>query len=230
MAKIILYLYARPGQAQALTQQAMSLASRAPFQSDRLALAVMTPRPGDVLAVPPDSEFLQGLDAVLEISASPGEALRQLLPELQRALAPVLALVDRGQCRLASGYSRAFQTFGYNRVRYHYLMVRRADFSHADYLDYYVHSHSRFGLASALADYYQNYLDHEAGEDMARLFGFNPVEADSISELRFDRVEDYLYSDPIRQIGPQASADEELFVDRLRSQSFSMDVLLDTRG
>jgi hypothetical protein len=230
MAKIILYLYAQPGQAQEVIRVAMSLAAHELFQSDGLSLTVMKPRQGDVLAVPPGSQFLRGLDAVLEISASPGQALRQLLPELQRALAPVLALVDPGQCQLVTGYSRTFQAFGYNRVRYHYLMVRRADFSYADYLDYYVHSHSQFGLASPLADYYQNYLDHEAGQDMARLFGFNAVEADSISELRFDRVEDYLYSDTIRQIGPQASADEELFVDRLRSQSFSMDVLLDTRG
>ncbi len=52
-------------------------------------------------------------------------------------------------------------------------MYRRADFSRADYLDYYVHSHSRFGLASPLADYYQNYLDQEAGREMAQQFGLN---------------------------------------------------------
>ncbi len=190
----------------------------------------MRPRPADLLAVPPDSPFMAGLDVVLEIVAPCGQALRQVLPELERALAPVLELVDRSHSHLVLGYSRTFQESGEKPVRYHYLMYRRTDFSRADYLDYYVHSHSRFGLASPLADYYQNYLDQDGGRELAQLFGLNVLEADSISELRFDSVENYLYSDIIREIGPKASADEELFVNRPRCQSFSMDVLLDTRG
>jgi hypothetical protein len=173
---------------------------------------------------------MAGLDVVLEIVAPLGQALRPLLPELHSALAPVLALVDKSRSHLVSGYSRTFQESGPKPVRYHYLMYRRANFLRADYLDYYVHSHSRFGLASPLADYYQNYLDQEGGRELAQLFGLNSLEADSISELRFDSVQDYLYSDIIREIGPKAAADEELFVDRKRCQSFSMDVLLDTRA
>ncbi|MEZ5503481.1 MAG: hypothetical protein R3E50_12820 [Halioglobus sp.] len=113
-------------------------------------------------------------------------------------------------------------------MRYHYLMYRRADFSRADYLDYYVHNHSRFGLASPLADYYQTYLDKESGRALATLFGMQALGADSISELRFASLEDYLFSDTIAEVGPAAGADEALFVDRERCQGFSMDVLLDT--
>ena len=51
----------------------------------------------------------------------------------------------------------------------------------------------------------------------------------NISELRFDSVEEYLSSDAIREVGPAASEDEESFVDRDRCQSFTMDVLRDTR-
>lgn len=108
-------------------------------------------------------------------------------------------------------------------------MNRSTDYSRADYLDYYVHSHYQFGLATPLADYYQNYLDLEGGRELATLFGVNSIAADNISELRFDSVEDYLLSDVIREIGPAAGADEERFVDRKICQSFSMDVLLDTR-
>ncbi len=184
----------------------------------------------DLLAVPPDSEFLAGLEVVLEIAVPCGQVLRFILQDMEKALAPLLDISARRQSHLVVGYSRTFQESGAKSVRYHYLMYRRTDFSRADYLDYYVHSHSRFGLASPLADYYQNYLDEDAGRVLAQLFGLNFVEADSISELRFENVEDYLHSDIIREIGPQASADEALFVNRLRCQSFSMDVLLDTRG
>jgi hypothetical protein len=229
MAKVIFYLHAKNGQSDELIRAATELASNELFQRDRLQLTVMQPRSADVLAVPPDSQFLAGLDTVLEIAAPLGQALRQLLPQLQSALVPVLDLVDKGQSHVVAGYARAFQESGPKPVRYHYLMYRLADFSHAEYLDYYVHSHSRFGLASPLADYYQNYLDQEAGQEMAQGFGLNVPAADSISELRFASVEDYLSSNIIREIGPQASADEELFVDRKIGQSFSMDVLLDTR-
>jgi hypothetical protein len=190
----------------------------------------MRPRPADLLAVPPDSTFLAGLNLVLELVVPCGQALGQLLPDVESALTPVLDLVDRSQSHLVLGYARAFQESGAKPVRYHYLMYRRADFSRADYLDYYVHRHSRFGLASPLADYYQNYLDEDGGQALAQQFGLNCLAADSISELRFASVEDYLYSDIVREIGPQASADEELFVNRPRCQSFSMDVVLDTGG
>jgi hypothetical protein len=230
MAKVIFYLHAPHGQAEAVLYAATEMASDLQLVHHRLQLAIMRPRSADLLAVPPDSEFLAGLEVVIEIAAPCGQALRQLLPDIENALAPLLELVDRRQSHLVVGYSRAFQQSGAKPVRYHYLMYRRTDFSRADYLDYYVHSHSRFGLASPLADYYQNYLDEDAGRVLAQQFGLNCLAADSISELRFASVQDYLYSDIIREIGPKASADEELFVNREICQSFSMDVLLDTRG
>jgi hypothetical protein len=230
MPKVILYLHAQHGQSGELIRAATSLAGHGLFARDRLQLTVMRPRSADLLAVPADSKFLAGLDVVLEIVSSLGQPLRPLQPDLQNALAAVLDLVDGSRSHVVSGYSRTFQETGEKPVRYHYLMYRRDDYSRADYLDYYVHSHYQFGLASPLADYYQNYLDLEGGRELAQLFGLDCIEADSISELRFDSVQDYLYSDIIREIGPKASADEELFVNREICQSFSMDVLLDTRG
>ena len=159
MAKVIFYLHAPHGQTEALIRAAMEFASDRLLVHHRLQLAIMRPRLADPLAVPPDSEFLAGLEVVLEIAVPGGQALRQLLPDIEKALAPLLELVDRRQSHLVVGYSRIFQQSGAKPVRYHYLMYRHTDFSRADYLDYYVHIHSRFGLASPLADYYQNYLD-----------------------------------------------------------------------
>jgi hypothetical protein len=228
MAKIIFYLHAVREQTPHIIRAAQELALHKCFTEDGLALAVMTPRPSDLLAVPADSRFLTRLAVILEIVLPPGRPLSDLLPDLELALVPVLERADRGQSYLVAGYQRTFQQSGPKPVRYHYLMYRLGRFSRSDYLDYYVHSHYRFGVATPLADYYQNYLDAQAGRELAQVFGVNSLEADNISELRFDSVETYLFSDIIREVGPAASADEALFVDRERCQSFSMDVLLDT--
>lgn len=214
-----------------MIRAAQALASHEMFSSYHLQLAVMTPRAADVLAIPAKSAFLARLDLAMEIVFPMGQPLWRLRSRLHLALSPVLELAEKGRSSLALGYHRVFQESGEPRpVRYHYLMHRHASYSRADYLEYYAHSHSRFGLASPLADYYQTYLDQEGGRELATLFGVDAVAADNISELRFASVEDYLRSDIVRQIGPAASADEELFVNRKLCQSFSMDVLLDTRN
>lgn len=229
MAKIVLYLHADNGKYDALIHAARKLASDQYLENYKPQISVMTPRTSDPLAVPADSHFLAHLDVVLEIVFPFGEPLKRIQADIHEALSPVLGLVDRNQSHIVLGYHRAFQESGPKPVRYHYLMYRSADYSRADYLDYYVHSHYQFGLATPLADYYQNYLDLEGGRELATLFGVNSIDADNISELRFDSVEDYLFSDVIREVGPAAGADEERFVDRKICQSFSMDVLLDTR-
>ena len=229
MAKVVLYLHARHDQRDALIESAKKLASHPFFKKSALQLAVMTPRSSDLLAVPPDSDFIAHLDVVLEIVFPVGLAQEGQQPELHEALSSVLDLTDREHSHVVLGYHRTFQESGPKPVRYHYLMYRRADYSRADYLDYYVHSHCQFGLATPLADYYQNYLDQEGGRELAELLGINAMAADNISELRFDNVEDYLFSDAIRQIAPAAEADEKLFVNRAICQSFTMDVLQDTR-
>ena len=230
MAKQFFYLHALTGHAPQLLDVALALTSSVVLENHSLHAAVMIPRDKDPLAAPADSSFLAGLDVVLEIVAPAGVSLRACQRELSPLLSPLLALVDRERSRVACGYHRCFQESGQKPLRYHYLMVRRHDFSQADYLDYYVHSHSRFGVATPLADYYQNYIDAQAGVRLAEALGLKPVIADSISELRFLRLEDYLSSDVIAEIGPAASVDEERFVDRVASQSFTMDVVQDTRA
>ena len=230
MSKIIFYLHARSGQSQALRRAAMKLASDNLLKNDGIDMAVMRPRSDDLLAVPANSDFLAKLDLVVEIVLPFGQPIKELQSELHEATSLMLGLVDREQSFLVFGYQRTFQESGKKLQRYHYLMFRRSDYSRADYLDYYVHRHYRFGIASPLADYYQNYLDAEGGRELAALLCVNPFDADNISELRFECLEDYLFSDVTREIAPQAAADEELFVDRNRCQSFSMDVLLDSRS
>ena len=230
MSKIVFYLHADSGQLTELVKAAMLMASDALFEEKALQVAVMRPRPSDILAVPADSDLLVKLDLVVEIVFPFGQPIRPLQAALYKASSPMLELVNRSQSFLVLGYQRTFQESGKKLLRYHYLMFRGVDYSRADYLDYYIHSHYRFGVVTPLADYYQNYLDQEGGRELAAVFGVDAFDADNISELRFDSVEDYLFSDAIREIAPQAAVDEELFVNRKRCQSFSMDVLLDSRS
>jgi hypothetical protein len=229
MAKIILYLSAGGDGTRALVDRAGLLAADALLGEQQAQLAVMTPRPDDLLAVPAGSEFLARLDVVLEIVFPFGQPVRRIRSGLVDTLAPLLDLADSRHSCMVLGYHRAFQEAGPRPVRYHYLMYRRPDYGRSDYLDYYVHSHCRFGLATPLADYFQNYLDPEGARELAALCGIGTLDADNISELRFDSVEDYLSSAVIREVGPAAAEDETLFVDRARCQGFSMNVLQDTR-
>jgi hypothetical protein len=214
MSKIIFYLHATVGQSSALADAAIALASHSMFGKYALHLAVMTPCTSDLLAIPAGSHFLAKLDLIVEVTFPAGQPINT---------------VDRSESCLLLGYQRTFQESGKKPLRYHYLMFRGEDYSRADYLDYYIHSHYRFGVATPLADYYQNYLDQEGGRELAALFGVNAHDADNISELRFERLEDYVFSDVIREIAPEAATDEQLFVNRDRCQSFSMDVILDSR-
>lgn len=226
MAKIIFYFHAGAS-GDDLIAQAKALASQPPF--DQLQYALMVPRDNDLLAVPNDCAFLAGIDLVLELVAPHGQPIQPLLDDIKTAMTPLLTLVDSAQSYVLGAYHRTFQDSGAKPIRYHYLMYRRDDYSRSDYLDYYTHHHYQFGVKTPLADYYQNYINPDTTQALASLFGLKPIEADNISELRFDDLEKYLFSDVIREVGPEASLDEEKFVNRAISRSFSMGVLLDTR-
>jgi hypothetical protein len=227
VSRILLYLHAAsdPG---ALRAGARGLAELPQVLDGRLAVALMTPQQRDPLAVPADSEFLAAIDLVVELAAVAGEPLARQAESLGESLQAVLVLADRDRSHVYHDYQRCFQASGPKPFRYHYLMRRRADFSRADYFDYYTHHHYRFGVATPLADYYQGYADPEGTAAWAERLGVRAIPADNLSELRFDDVAAYLGSDVIAEVGPAAAADEEGFVDRASSVSFSMRVLLDT--
>ena len=78
MAKVVLYLHARHDQHDALIESAKKVASHPFFRKSALQLAVMTPRSSDLLAVPPDSDFIAHLDVVLEIVFPVGLAIGEI--------------------------------------------------------------------------------------------------------------------------------------------------------
>lgn len=228
MAKLVFYLSVAEQNRDSAIATAASFSSSAFSQQHTLCCALLQPRTADILAIPPDSAFLQRINLVFEVEAPAGEPIASWENELKKEMGPLLALVEPGSSYLVVCHTRMFQASGPKLQRYHYFMVRKKGYSRADYLDYYSNSHYRFGVATPLADYYQNYIDEQATTAAAGLFGFQPVAADNFSELRFDDINAYLHSAVTQEVGPAAGADEALFVDRKKCQSFSMDVLFDS--
>jgi hypothetical protein len=116
-------------------------------------------------------------------------------------------------------------------VRYQYLMRRRDGFTHDAYLRRYAELHSRFGLATpGIRGYVQLHVDPEATRAAARAAGFGGWEVDSVSELHMDSLEGFLAEIAHSSIGADATADEELFVDRPNSHAFSSRVTWHAAG
>jgi len=110
-------------------------------------------------------------------------------------------------------------------VRYQYLMRRNAHFSHEAYLKRYREVHADFGLKTpGILGYVQLHVDPEASRFAACSAGLGVWGYDSVSELHLESLEGFLRAVASSEIGAQAVADEELFVDRPRSQGFTSKV------
>jgi len=111
-------------------------------------------------------------------------------------------------------------------VRYQYLMRRRDGFSHDAYLRRYAELHSRFGFETpGIRGYVQLHVDPEATRAVAKAAGFGGFGVDSVSELHMDSLERFLAEIAGSSIGADATADEELFVDRANSAAFTSSVV-----
>lgn len=230
MAKLFLYLNANDQSTDALLEACKDFCATSCVQTNSLDVALLKPKSNDILAVPPSSPLLSSIDLVLEIAAPAHVALSAIEPVLKTALEPILRCANLDSTHLICAYSKAFQETGKKPFRYHFVMFRRAEFNQADYKDYYINIHAQFGVGSPLADYYQNYVEAEASVTLADSLGVQAITADSVSELRFDDIEAYMFSDlVVKEVGPAATADAAIFVELAKCQSFSMDVLLDTR-
>ena len=110
-------------------------------------------------------------------------------------------------------------------VRYLYLMRRKSTHSRAQYYDYYFKNHSRFGHRTpGIAGYTQFHVDDARSRAAAATLGVGTWGADSVSELHLNSTAEFfagLATAPT--LGDEAGADEELFVDRTNSKSFTTD-------
>lgn len=112
------------------------------------------------------------------------------------------------------------------RYRYQYVMRRRRDKTHAEYLDHYTKVHAEFGrITPGIEGYTQFHVDPEAARAAAAAAGFGGWKADSISELHLQSVQGFLDAIARWDRNGEAQSDEENFVDRMNSVMFTSEEL-----
>lgn len=160
--------------------------------------------------------------ATIEVYAASQGAVATLLNGVGGCLGERLDDVIHADLSTALvGEERAFVAGDRAPVRYQYLMRRNAEFDHAAYLDRYRDIHSQFGIKTpGILSYVQFYVDARASQSLAAASGLGVWGVDSVSELHIRSVAEFLAEVMKSDIGAQAVADEEKFVDRERSVDF----------
>jgi hypothetical protein len=111
-------------------------------------------------------------------------------------------------------------------VRYQYCMRRKAGSTHGEYIDYYATHHKRFGFVTPGIDgYVQFHVDLDLSRAAAAAAGLGTWAVDSVSELHMQSLEGFLAALAEQNPGDEALVDEERFVDRRNSVSFTSAVL-----
>jgi len=221
--KLLLLLAARSGVADALEAALRAEARRMAEALPGAAVALLQQLPDDVFAQA--TPAMRPFDATLEASAEGADAaaLAQLVARAGERLEPVV----HGDLSAALvGVDRAVIPCAPAPVRYQYLMRRRAGTTHAQYLDYYFAKHSRFGFQTPGIDgYVQFHVDEAASRRAAELAGVGVCRVDSVSELHMQSLAGFLAALAEKSPGAEAAADEERFVDRRNSVSFTSGVV-----
>lgn len=134
-------------------------------------------------------------------------------------------VADLGRSTLLVGEDVVFVASEAAPVRYQYLMRRNDRFDHASYLARYRKIHSDFGVRTpGKRGYVQFHVDPEASRQAAGAAGLGVWDVDSVSELHLESLETFIGEVSHWSGGKEAIADEQVFVDRLRSFDFCSSV------
>jgi len=229
MAKALLFLKASTNP-KALLDGVLEFAERAytTIQDCPSTLQVMASLEEDILLNKARPNHVA--DVTVQIKTQPGQTLQPALDAWAGLQGQLGGELDReGSMALVMREQRWLPLSASSQpVYYHYLMVRKPGFNAADYEDYYLHFHHRFGFKTAAIDgYSQNMIDNQSSRALSETLGLGGhYEVDSISELHLPSVEAFIASPSIPKIGPLAAEDEARFVDREASISYCSDVHL----
>ena len=170
---------------------------------------------------PSANPLCRPFDVVLEIEAPEAIGADALLDPLSDMHSLVVDLAHLDLSGAFVGSPQAIIECDSPPLRYLYLMRRRAHTTHAAYIDYYFHSHSRFGFATPnIAGYTQFHVDDIASASAASRLGLGSTVVDSVSELSLESLELFFAGIGDGRLGAEAAEDEALFVDRDNSVSF----------
>ena len=162
--------------------------------------------------------------AALEITGA-GSAPEPMAPLLSGLGAQLDAFAHPDASTLLVGEDVVFVPSERTPVRYQYLMRRNGQFSHETYLKRYREIHSQFGLRTpGILGYVQFHVDREASRQLAATAALGVWGVDSVSELHLESIETFIREITGAQVGAEAIADEEIFVDRAHSHDFCASV------
>ncbi|MDP7571967.1 MAG: EthD domain-containing protein, partial [Myxococcota bacterium] len=162
---------------------------------------------------------IRAFEGTLELRCDAGDALASAVDGFAARVA------DRVHTDLSAALSGVDDTVvpcEQTPFRFQYVMRRRRDKSHAEYLDHYVKIHAEFGrITPGIEGYVQFHVDPEAARAAAAAAGLGGWSADSISELHLGSVQGFLDEIARWSRNGEAQADEENFVDRMNSVMFT---------
>ena len=162
-------------------------------------------------------------EAVLEVqtpAAADGDAL---VAAVQGTFDRLEDVVHRDLSGVLVGVPHEIIPTAPTALRYLYLMRRKSTHSREQYFDYYFKNHSRFGHRTpGIAGYTQFHVDDAQSRAAAAALGVGTWGADSVSELHLNSVAEFFTAlATVPTLGDEAGADEETFVDRTNSKSFT---------
>ena len=229
MAKALIFLKATDDNQTLLAQSVHALAQSIYQQATPAEQGAMSIRVMQSLIEDPLSNRLRPdhvCDVSIEIKTQPGVPL-------SKALEPWQQINDQCQSLMAAQASLAlvmreqrWKPSAPQPICYHYLMLRRPDFSPADYADYYLNYHRRFGLITpGIEGYSQNMVDLSSSKKLCEQLNLTFQEVTSISEMHMRDIDTFMSSPAMAEIGPEAGMDESRFVDRDRSRMFCSEII-----
>ena len=136
-----------------------------------------------------------------------------------------MPLIDVSRSGVIVGRPQAIIDGLPSKLRYLYLMRRKAELTHADYLDHYFHHHSSYAFhLTGICAYTQVHVEPDASATLARRLGLGVHEIDSVTELSFDTLDGFFAG--VTPEAAEVSVDELHFVDREQSVSFCTEATL----
>ena len=225
-SKLVLLLAARGGVTRdeleaLLRDEAMALRTRLP-EGGRVAAFLRLE--DDPFAGA--STSMRAFEGTLELRCNAGEARGALRSAVEGFGARVTDRIHTDLSAALSGADDTVVPCGRTPYRFQYVMRRRRDKPHAQYLDHYVKIHAEFGRTTpGIEGYVQFHVDPEAARAAAAAAGLGGWSADSISELHLGSVQGFMDAITGWNRNGEPQADEENFVDRMNSVMFTSEEL-----
>ena len=180
----------------------------------------------------PDDQFplanplCRPYEAVLELQTPASDDAAALIAAVRTVPAEFDSLIQPDLSGVLVGVPHEIIPTPPTALRYLYLMRRKHTHSRAQYFDHYFNNHSKFGHRTpGIAGYTQFHVDDVVSRAAAAELGVGMWGADSVSELHLNSVEEFFAAlVGVPELGVDAVEDEERFVDRANSKSFTTKV------